>query len=115
MTGCILLLSLLDISLAFAEENIEYRFERLWPQIEQPWYFDFPTDVAIAPDGNVYVTDTRNYRVQQFTSQGDFIRAWGSKGAGNGQFNDLRNIAIASDGSVYVADLGNHRMQQFTS
>jgi len=35
----------------------EYRFERMWPTLQQPWYFNTPVGIAIAPDGSVYVAD----------------------------------------------------------
>ncbi len=46
--------------------DIGYRFERLWPQLQQPWYFNAPIAIAIAPDGSVYLTDldsSANYSI----------------------------------------------------
>jgi len=106
-------LVLANISTAFAEENIEYRFERLWPRLEQPWYFQNPSDLAIALDGSVYVVDSGNNRIQQFSAQGGFILSWGNEGSGDGQFNQPQGISIAPDGSVYVSDTKNNRIQKF--
>jgi uncharacterized protein (TIGR03663 family) len=78
-------------------------------------------DVAIAPDGAIYVADTLNHRIQKFSPQGDFITAWGqfanlAEGpAPGGTFNEPWGITIAPDGSVYVADTWNHRIQHFTA
>lgn len=41
-------------------EEVDFRFERMWPQLEQPWYFRFPNDAAVALDGSVYVAVTTN-------------------------------------------------------
>ena len=72
-----------------------------------------PMDVAIAPDGTIYVLDSGNHRVQRFSSEGTFLTAWGSHGAKEGQFNRPERIAVAPDGTVYVADTWNHRIQRF--
>ncbi len=63
-------------------------------------------------NGNVYVSDLGNKRVQKFDAQGTFLMAWGGSGQGNGQFNYLSGIT--TDGSfVYVADRDLNRIQKF--
>jgi len=99
--------------IASSEETYEY--ERMWPVLEQPWYFNAPLTIAIDGSGNVYVADTFNHHIQKFTSNGEFITKWGSSGSGDGQFNSLTGIAVDSSGNVYVADTGNDRIQKFTS
>ena len=69
--------------------------------------------MALDGDGNVYVTDTRNPRVQVFNSEGNFLRKWGSRGSEDGQFDRPYGLAIGSDGNVYVADTGYYRIQVF--
>lgn len=101
----------------------------------EPGRFQEPHDVAVGPDGLLYITDGRNHRVQVFAPDGRFVREWGSYCAlyedgqpgcvdpdgpgplplGAGQFNEPWGIAVGPDGSVYVADLWNHRIQQFTA
>ena len=93
----------------------EYVFERMWPVLEQPWYFYFPRFVATDNSGNVYVGDTSYHRIQKFTSAGEFVTKWGSYGSGDGEFDNPFGIAIDSAGNVYVADTWNHRIQKFTS
>jgi DNA-binding beta-propeller fold protein YncE len=65
--------------------------------------------------GTLYVADTGNDRVQEFTTAGVFVRKWGSSGTGNGQFMNATGIAIGPDGTVFVADSGRDDVQQFTS
>ena len=54
-------------------------------------------------------------RIQKFTSAGNFITHWGTKGSGNGQFDWPMGVAVDSSGNVYVSDLHNNRIQKFTS
>jgi hypothetical protein len=54
-------------------------------------------------------------RVQKFTRDGTRLSAWGSTGAGDGQFNGPTGITTDGSGNVYVADTGNQRVQAFTS
>jgi sugar lactone lactonase YvrE len=72
---------------------------------------------GIATDnaGNVYVADSDNSRVQVFSAKGGFIRKFGARGSGNGQFADASDADVASDGSVWVGDGGNGRVQLFSA
>ena len=78
--------------------------------------FQRPTDVAWDAAGNIYVADGYgNARVAKFDKNGVFIKSWGSRGSGPGQFNTPHNLAIDVQGNVYVADTGNKRIQVFDS
>jgi DNA-binding beta-propeller fold protein YncE len=74
-----------------------------------------------ARTGDVYVADTWNERIEEFTGQGVFVRAWGRgvpAGATRlreGEFYGPRGLAIGPGGDVYVADTGNRRIQVFTA
>ena len=76
--------------------------------------FNTPTDMALDGDGNVYVVDAGNGRIQKFDRDGEFSTTWGSKGPDLGQFNSPTSIAVSGT-HVYVADQGNGRVQVFNT
>ena len=80
---------------------------------EEDGQFDSPWGLAIGGDGNVYVADWLNHRIQVFDLQGRFLRKWGTVGEEDGQFSFPVGLAIGGDGNVYVADTENHRIQVF--
>ncbi|NOX69732.1 MAG: 6-bladed beta-propeller [Gammaproteobacteria bacterium] len=63
-----------------------------------------PTNLAIGPDGSVYVTDTGNFRIQVFSPDGEFIRSIGKIGTAAGRFARPKGIAVDREGRVYVVD-----------
>jgi len=77
--------------------------------------FNYPRGVGVAPNGNVYVSDMGNHRIQYFTPTGSFLGKWGRRGSGDGQFAYPRPVDGAPNGDIYVADSSNHRVQYFTS
>jgi tripartite motif-containing protein 71 len=76
--------------------------------------FEYPQSTAIAPDGNVYVTDSFNSRVEEFSPTGEYITKWGSEGKENGQLEFPGGVAVAPSGNVYVADTDNNRVEEFS-
>ena len=85
-----------------------------------PDTFDRPTGVAIAPNGDVFVTDGHSPnkhnsgRVVKFSKDGKFIKTWGHLGPAPGDFDEPHDIFIGgSQGRVYVADRKNSRIQVF--
>lgn len=78
---------------------------------EQGLFFG-PRAIAVTGD-EIYVVDTGNERVQVFTPDGTFVRAWGGKGDGPTQFSEPVGIVIGPDNRVYVADSGNARISVF--
>lgn len=78
-----------------------------------PGDFAAPQGVALDKDGNVYVTDTLNNRVEIFDADGAFISQFGKHGDGPGYFARPKGIAVDSDGHVWVADQVQDRLQVF--
>ena len=82
-----------------------------------PDHFDGPTGIAVAANGDLFVTDghepASNNRVVKFTRDGKFIREWGHSGSGPGEFLVPHAIALDSRGRVFVADRDNNRVQIF--
>lgn len=107
-------LILVFFSSAPAMSGEAYIFERLWPPLEQPWYFDLPYCVAADAKGYIYVTNNASDMVQKFTADGYLVTQWGTKGSGNGEFEGPDGIAADIDGFIYVADSGNSRIQKFS-
>ncbi len=78
--------------------------------------FHRPTNLAVAPNGELYVTDGYgNARVHRFSPDGRLLASWGGPGDGPGQFNLPHGIAIDQGGRVYVADRENSRVQVFSA
>jgi DNA-binding beta-propeller fold protein YncE len=90
-----------------------------WEHVDPPLppvdgLFRQPTDVAWDSDGNTYITDGYiNSRVAKYDKNGDWVKSWGEKGTGPGQFNTPHSIAVDRQNHVYVGDRGNHRVQVF--
>lgn len=76
--------------------------------------FNFPTGVAVGRDGQVFVTDTMNCRVQVFGPDLRFVRSFGSLGVNPGQFRRPKGIAVDDDGVVYVVDSDFNNFQMLT-
>lgn len=85
-----------------------------------PDTFDRPTGVAVAPNGDIFVTDGHypnkhhNARVMKFSKDGKFIKAWGHLGPEDGELDEPHDISIGgSQNRVYIADRRNKRIQVF--
>lgn len=77
-----------------------------------------PTDVAVGPNGDIYISDGYGQSwVHQYNALGDYIRSWGGKGSEIEQFACPHGISVdlrRGEPELYVADRGNHRIQVFT-
>ena len=82
-----------------------------------PGLFDQPTDVVVAPNGDIFVTDShrggKNNRIVRYSKDGTFIKEWGSKGSAPGQISEPHTIAMDSRGRLFVGDRENNRIQIF--
>ena len=77
--------------------------------------FNRPTNLAVAPSGDLYVTDGYgNCKVHRFTAAGELIQSWGELGSRPGQFILPHGVRVAADGRVFVADRENDRLQIFS-
>jgi DNA-binding beta-propeller fold protein YncE len=84
-----------------------------------PGLFDEPTDVLVAPNGEIFVTEGHsggtigNDRVSKFSKDGKFVKSWGRHGSGNLELDSPHTIAMDSRGRIFVGDRGNNRIQIF--
>jgi sugar lactone lactonase YvrE len=77
--------------------------------------FNRPTDIDVAPNGMIYISDGYvNARVHKYSPEGELLFSWGEHGTGPGQFDISHDVCIAEDGRVFIADRQNHRLQIFT-
>ncbi len=96
-------------------------FLRAWGKFGFAWrgaeagQFDVPWGVATDQQGNLYVSDTSNARIQKFQSDGTPLLKWGKDGSFDGAFFYPRGLTIDFAGHIYIADEGNHRIQKFDS
>ncbi|MBN1188435.1 MAG: 6-bladed beta-propeller [Dehalococcoidales bacterium] len=76
--------------------------------------FNAPTDIALSPSGEIYVSDGYgNARVHTFTADGKLLFSWGEPGHGPSQFVVPHAVAVDKQGRVFIADRHNNRLQIF--
>jgi sugar lactone lactonase YvrE len=82
-----------------------------------PDTFNSPTDVLIAPNGDIFVADGHgaqtNARIVKLSKEGKFIKAWGKEGKAPGEFDVPHGLGMDSQGRLFVADRANNRIQIF--
>jgi DNA-binding beta-propeller fold protein YncE len=81
--------------------------------LSTPGDFALPTDVAVDKDGNIYVTDTLNWRVEIFDAEGKFISQFGKHCDAIGCFERPKGIAVDGDGHIWVVDTGLNLVQAY--
>ena len=107
----------------YVADASKHRVEKLAPDgtVIDEWKgpepgFYGPRRIAIGRDDSVYVVDQGRTRIAKFSLDGRVLTVWGSKGSGDGQFNDHTSVAVdAKTNKVYVADPINKRIQVFDS
>src|SRR5215468_3352595 len=82
-----------------------------------PDEFNAPSAVYVAPSGDIFVADghggNTNARIVKFSPDGKFIKTWGHKGSGPGEFDIPHTLAMDSLGRLFVGDRQNNRIQIF--
>lgn len=82
-----------------------------------PDTFNRPSDVLVAPNGDIFVGDGHgdksNARIVKLAKDGRFIKTWGKLGTGHGEFDVPHSLAMDSAGRLFVADRSNSRIQLF--
>jgi len=77
--------------------------------------FSHPAGSAVDAEGDIWVVDENNDRVQEFDGEGEYLTSFGSSGSGNGQFGRPTDIAIDAEGHLWVTDAGNSRVEEFSA
>ncbi len=76
--------------------------------------FNMPSNLAIAPDGHLFVSDGYGaHRVHKFSPDGELLLSWGGQGTGPGEFALVHNVWVDSNGRVLICDCENNRIQIF--
>jgi len=98
-----------------AEGEVNLRIgNREKPSWQSP--FNHPTDVAVSPSGEIYVSDGYgNARVHKFSPEGDLLLSWGRPGSNPGEFHTPHGIWVDKQDKIYVVDRDNNRVQIFDS
>src|SRR3989442_2780498 len=107
-------LSSIIIGYSWASTSLPFSLQWGSYGLQTTGQFAFPQGIAVDPNGDVYVVDTGNSRIQKFDSNGKFILSFGQSGLGGGQFLSPRAIVADSQGNIYVSDSGNNRIEKFT-
>jgi DNA-binding beta-propeller fold protein YncE len=94
------------------------RFLKCWGSAgTEPGQFARIRAMTLGPDGNLYVADACNHRIQVFTREGEWVRCFGEAGEEPGQLSYPYDLAFGKQGKepvLYVVEYGNHRVQKFT-
>jgi len=77
----------------------------------KPGELFFPTNITIGPNKNLYVADTGNYRIEEFSTKGEFLNSYGSVGISLGKFARPKGVALDRDGRMYVVDAAFENVQ----
>jgi sugar lactone lactonase YvrE len=86
-------------------------FESYDPNIIRPHF----RDVAIGPDGSIYMTEHKDATVTRLSASGKLLKIWGNEGSRPGQFFIPDGLTVDRGGNAYGADTGNNRVEKFSA
>jgi len=92
-------------------ENPEVRLEL----VRKFGQFYKPFDISLDSNGNVYVADSGNHRIQKYSPDGELLASYGRKGQGPGEFQIMGGIAVDNQGQMYVTDRSTNRLKVLSS
>jgi len=112
-----MIFSILLVSSAFIPSSLalgDYDLISEWGQfgISKPGHFSYPEFIAVDEQGNSYISDLGNKRIQKFSSDGQYVDHWGQSGTLPGEFHYPSGVAVSGD-FVYVVDHDLHKVQKF--
>ncbi len=79
--------------------------------LDEAVIFYMPADIAFDSQGNIYVLDSGNHRIQKFSPDGKYLATIGRQGQGPGEFQYPQSLSIDSEGYLYISDMGNRKIQ----
>ncbi len=72
--------------------------------------FYMPADIAFDSQGNIYILDSGNHRIQKFSPDGKYLTTIGQQGQGPGEFQYPQSLSLDSEGNLYISDMGNRKI-----
>ncbi|MFC1563961.1 NHL repeat-containing protein [candidate division KSB1 bacterium] len=100
------------------QKDISIEFVRQLGDLEsadENYSFYMPSDFILDKEGNIYITDEGNYRIQKFDRDGNFIAGYGKQGQGPNEFSAMNAIAIDDAGNLYISDHMKNRIVALSS
>ena len=91
-----------------------YRFNRMWPTLQQPWYFYTPRGIAIDAQDMVYLVVRGDNKVMKLTPGGNVVAIWGTEGTAPGELYRPWAIAVDDEGCIYIRDGDHAGIQKFS-
>ena len=88
----------------------------IWGELgSRPGQYSSPHAIALDPQGNMYVADTLNNRLQKLSPAGEPVDQWGTTGQRGGEYRSPHGLTIDESGQIFVADTLNHRIQKLSA
>ncbi|MFO7891356.1 MAG: NHL repeat-containing protein [bacterium] len=98
----------------FKNSNITCTYQTSWGEEgEGELQFKEPNAISASPDGNIYIADTGNQRIQKLNPLGEFVQEAGGFGWGGEEFDKPVSLCTRNGLDVYVADYNNHRIKRY--